>query len=231
MLVHYLSAHQMTGGPRSKGPTSRAAASRSTSGEPDVSDGTPTTSSDGSGLRQRHSLESPFLAKARIANAQSQAAIASAIASRNAVADVYGGAVAPPRPQIGPNLRPRTASQLAPQLQAEQSQMPPPQRMPLSGRPAAIAAAAAGHPAYSSSISKVGTPQYGPVWAVLTDAVQRPSNLAPYLNPVVAMYETACNLAMSNSWRVRAERFDAHRGPHAAAAVHEHGQLLQPCGP
>jgi len=226
--VHYLSAHQMTGGPRSKGPTSRAAASRSTSGEPDVSDGTPTTSSDGSGLRQRHSLESPFLAKARIANAQSQAAIASAIASRNAVADVYGGAVAPPRPQIGPNLRPRTASQLAPQ---QQSQMPPPQRMPLSGRPAAIAAAAAGHPAYSSSISKVGTPQYGPVWAVLTDAVQRPSNLAPYLNPVVAMYETACNLAVSNSWRVRAERFDAHRGPHAAAAVHEHGQLLQPCGP
>lgn len=153
VLVHYLSAQQMTGGPRSKGPGSRAAISRSTSDEPEASDTTRTTSSDGSG-GQRHSLESPFLAKARIANAQSQAAVAAAIASRSAAGGGGGNYVesASPSPQVsvGPSLRPRNRDGTAAQ------QMPPPQaQSPLSARPKAIAAAATQNLGYSSSLSKV----------------------------------------------------------------------------
>ena len=141
VLVHYLSAGQMTGGPRSKGPGARAAASRSSTEEPEASDTTHTTSSDGS-AGQRHSLESPFLAKARIANAQSQAALTAGAS--------YPEATSSPPPQVGPSLRPRNRDGTAVQ-QAQAPQL----QSPLSGRPAAIAAAATRNLGYSSSLSKV----------------------------------------------------------------------------
>jgi CG-1 domain len=141
VLVHYLSAGQMTGGPRSKGPGARAAASRSSTEEPEASDTTHTTSSDGS-AGQRQALESPFLAKARIANAQSQAGLIAGTGHPDA-------ASSPPPPQVGPSLRPRNRDGTAVQ------QAPPQLQSPLSGRPAAIAAAATRNLGYSSSLSKV----------------------------------------------------------------------------